>query len=156
MSQKLININVNADRIAAIGKSIGELEGQFGDLVSLSIAQRRSVRKMGPASEQFCRQTITVLGLNPAVVPPTIGVGTAKADLEALDQLRPLLQRLYRLTARAADSELALGADVMASALAGYRVLKAVGKTEGLEAVRKSLGSARFSAKRGSAEPATT
>ena len=159
MSQKLINLNVNADRVAAIGKSMGELEIQFVDLIALSNDQRRAARKMGPRSEQFCRQTITVLGLNPAVVPSTIGVDVAQANLDTLDQLRPLFQRLYRLSARAADSELALGADAMASALAGYRVLKAVGKAEGLEAVRKELGASVFTGKRGPAvpvEPATT
>ena len=144
MSQKLISITLTNDQIAAIEHAIGELENQLQGLVSLSIDARRAATKMGPKSEAFCRQTINALQNNPHVVPPSIGVEEARSDLDLLDQLRPLFQRVQRLSQRSADTELALGSDVMVAALEGYRVLKAVGRSQGLEMLRRELGGVRF------------
>jgi hypothetical protein len=55
--------------------------------------------------------------------------------------LRPRLQRLLRLTERASDTEIALGSDVMNAALQGYALLRVAGKNQGLEGLRKELGS---------------
>lgn len=63
----------------------------------------------GPKSETFCRQTLTVLAQNPQVIPPSIDLAEAQADLAALDRLRPRLARLQRLAERGQDSEDALG-----------------------------------------------
>ena len=145
MSQNLISITLSNDQITAIDHAIGETENLLQGLVSLSIDARRTAAKMGPKSEAFCRQTITALRLYPQVVPPSVGVEEARFDLDMLDQLRPLFQRLHRLSQRAADSELALGSDVMVASLQGYRVLKAVGRSEGLESLRRELGDSRFS-----------
>ena len=96
--------------------------------------------KMGEKSETFCRQTLSLLEQNPQVVPPSVVVADAKADLVALDQWRPRMLRLQRLGERAADTGTALGSDVMATALQGYALLKVVGKNQGLEGLRQSLG----------------
>ena len=153
MSQNLISITLTNDQIVAIDHAIGELENQLQSLVSLSIDARRTAAKMGPKSEAFCRQTINALRLYPQVVPQSIGVEEAHSDLDMLDQLRPLFQRLHRLSQRSADSELALGSDVMVAALQGYGVLKAVGRGQGLETLRRELGGHRFSPKSARAAP---
>jgi hypothetical protein len=62
------------------------------------------------------------------------------ADLQALDRLRPRLLRLQRLAERASDTDIALGSDVMQVALQGYALLKVAGKNQGLEGLRKELG----------------
>lgn len=66
----------------------------------------------------------------------------APADLQALDTLRPRLDKLRQLTERGDDTELALGSAVMGVALEGYALLKA-GKGDALKAARRDL-SARF------------
>ena len=58
--------------------------------------------------------------------------------------MRPRLHRLQRLAERAQDSETALGSDVMSLVLEGYALLKVAGRNQGLEALRRELGS-RFS-----------
>ena len=58
-----------------------------------------------------------------------------------MDRLRPRLVRLARLSERASDTDAALGSDVMDVALQGYSLLKVTGRTEGLTALRKELGS---------------
>jgi hypothetical protein len=144
MSQNLVSLTFTDAQLVAIDQTLDTLESQLVGLVALTTTQRRAVPKMGEKSEAFCRQTLSLLEQNPQVVPPSVVVADAQADLVALDQWRPRMLRLKRLSERSDDTELALGSDVMATALQGYALLKVVGKNQGLEALRKSLGT-RFS-----------
>lgn len=143
MSQNLISLVFTDTQLAAIDAAMVELETQLAGLIALNAAQRRKLARMGDKSEAFGRLALTMLAQNPAIVPPGLGLAEAQADLVALDQLRPILSRLQRLTERASDSDVALGSDVMAVALQGYALLKVAGKNQGLEGLRKELG-ARF------------
>ena len=144
MNQNLISLTMTPDELTAIDASIADLETRLQGLIDLTTGQRRSVQKMGQKSEQFCRQIMNVMKLNPKVVPEGVGLVDALADLSSLDAMRPRFERLHRLSQRAADSELALGSDVMRAALQGYAMLRAIGASHGLEAVSREL-SARFS-----------
>lgn len=154
--QNLITINVNPDLVTAISAAIGEVETRCADFISLPPEVRRSAAKMGSKSEAFCRQTLSTLALYPHIVPTSVDLADANQDLAALDQLRPLFERLRHLAQRAADTELALGSDVMATALAGYRGLKAFGRGQGLEPLRRDLGVRFNRAARTAAEPAAS
>ncbi|RDZ26012.1 hypothetical protein [Lysobacter silvisoli] len=143
MSQNLLSLTLPDDQLAAIDATLTQLEAQLVGLVSLTIDDRRALAKMGPKSEQFCRQTLIALAQHPQVVPPGLSVAEAQADLAALDRLRPRLLRLQRLVERAQDTDMALGSDVMSAALEGYALLRVSGKHHGLETLRQSL-SARF------------
>lgn len=155
MSQNLLSLSLADDQLAAIDATLSQLESQLSGLVSLQIEERRALTKMGAKSEQFCRQTLIALAQHPQIVPPSLNVAEAQADLRALDQLRPRLARLSRLAERAQDTDMALGSDVMSAALEGYALLKVSGKHQGLDTLRQSLGS-RFdkSARRAEAGPA--
>ena len=139
--------------MTAIGESLTALETRLAGLLSLQAGERRTLAKMGDKSEAFCRQTLTVLAQNLQVVPPSLNLPEALADLAALDRLRPILARLQRLHERAEDTEMALGSDIMGTSLEGYALLKVTGKNQGLEELRRGL-SQRFS--RRTAAPATT
>lgn len=155
MSQNLINLTLSDTQLSAVDQALSDLETQLAGLIALTTDQRRGLARMGDKSEAFCRQAMSVLSQNPQVVPPSLQLAEAQADLVALDQLRPRLQRLQRLTERAADTELALGSDVMSVALQGYALLKVVGKNQGLESLRKELGSRFVKGPRQQAAPAT-
>ncbi|GAB6194833.1 hypothetical protein [Lysobacter xanthus] len=120
---------------------------------ALTPQQRRDLMKMGDKSEAFCRQALTLPINNPQVVPPSLGVAEAKADLAALEALRPRLDKFRQLTERADDTELALGSDVMRVALEGYALLKVASKGEALKSARREL-SARFAKSSKPKEPA--
>ena len=152
MSQNLINLTLSDEQLAAADQALAALEQAFAGFVALQAEQRKSLSRMGSKSEQFCRQTLTVLGENPQIVPASIGLADAQADLITLDRLRPRLSRLQKLAERAEDSETALGSDVMSLALEGYALLKVAGRTQGLEGARKELSS-RFNKTR-SPDPA--
>jgi hypothetical protein len=143
MSQNLLSLIVSDEQLTAVDNALTALEAALPGLIALTVDQRKSLSRMGPKSEAFCRQTLTVLAQNPQVIPPSIDLAEAQRDLAALDQLRPRLARLQRLSERAQDTDDALGSDVMSFALEGYALLKVAGRNQGLEGLRKEL-SARF------------
>lgn len=155
MSQNLVSLFFTPEQLAAIDEQLSSLERQLVHLISMTPAQRRKLKRMGDKSEAFVRHTLTGVAHNPQIVPSSYDVVAAQTALTTLDQLRPRLHRLQRLTERAQDTEIALGSEVMASALQGYALLKVAGKNQGLEGLRKELGN-RFakSARASEAEPA--
>jgi hypothetical protein len=155
MSQNLISLALTADQLTAIEGALATLEENLTGLIALQPAQRRALAKMGDKSEVFCRQTLKLLQQNPQVVPPSLDVTEAAADLVAFDQLGSFLMRLTRLGERADDTSTALGSDLMNFALEGYALLRVIGKNQGLEDLRRDL-SARFSrsVSRAASEPA--
>lgn len=155
MSQNLLSLNMSAEQLAAIDNALTALETALQNLTALTPDERRSLTRMGPKSETFCRQTLTVLGQNPQVIPPSLDLAEAQADLAALDQLRPRLARLQRLSERGEDSADALGSDLMAFSLEGYALLKVSGRNQGLEGLRKEL-SARFARTASKAGPGSS
>lgn len=154
-SQNRISLQLDQTQLAQAAEALGALEQALSVLIALAPAERRRLVKMGPKSEVFCRQALRVLEQNPHIVPDTVDVASAKQDLDALDQLRPLLDRLRRLSERGNDTEIALGSDVMDVALKGYQLLRVAGKQQGLDGVAKELGLrwARKSRKTEEAEP---
>jgi hypothetical protein len=143
VSQNIVSLTLTDAQITASAAALTALETQLAGLIALDPARRRDLFKMGDKSEVFCRQAIGALSRNPQIVPPSLGLADAQADVLALDRLRPLLERLQRLVERAQDTEMALGSDIMSTALEGYSLLKVSGKNQGLDGLRKEL-SARF------------
>ena len=139
--QNLISLNLAAQDLADLDGALDTIKRVFAPLVTLQPDQIRGLAKMGEKSEVFCRQTLQVLAANPQIVPPSLGLAEAQADLVALDALRPRQLQLQQLVEKAGDTEIALGADVMATALEGYALLKVSGKDEGLKSARRDLGS---------------
>jgi len=152
MAQNIVSLNLTPDQLTAVDAALTALETQLSGLIALPVEQKRSLKKMGEKSEAFCRQALRVLEQNPQMVPANVPLVDAMADLAALDALRPRMVRLSRLSERFADTDIALGSDVMSVALQAYSLLKVTGKTDGLQAMRRELGS-RFAK---SSKPPTT
>ena len=141
MSQNIVSLVLTDEQINAAMDALTALEGALAGLISLDAEERRRLTKMGQKSEVFCRQAISVLAQNPQIVPRSLQLADAQADLLALDRLRPVLDRLQKLAERGSDTEIALGSDVMDVALEGYGLLKVSGKNQGLDGLRKELSS---------------
>jgi hypothetical protein len=154
MAQDLISLSWTAEQLARIDEALAEIESGFASLISLPPDEVRGLYKMGDKSEVFCRGTLDVLSQNPKIVPESLGLVGAQADVAALDALRPRLRRLQQLVKRGQDTETLLGSDIFSAALEGYALLKVSGKNHGLEELRKGL-SARFGKPRRAAEPTT-
>nr|WP_211368425.1 hypothetical protein [Pseudoxanthomonas gei] len=136
----MISLDITIEQQAAALAGLAQVEAALPGLLSLEPAERRKLLWMGDQSEVFCRQTIRVLGDNPQIVPPSLDVAGAEADLLALDRLRPVLERMTRLCSRAEDTAAALGNDIMDVSLDGYGQLKLSGAAHGLEELRRQIG----------------
>lgn len=152
MSQNLISFSVSPADFEAIVGAIDQLEKKLTGLVELSVDQRRSLAKMGDKSEAFCRQTLIVLAQNRQLIPPELDLAQAEEDMRTLDQLRPLFARLRQLVAKADNTEMALGSDILSAALEGYALARVFGKGVGLDALREAM-STRLSRKHKSSKP---
>lgn len=109
-------------------------------LVSLTPTDKKFMVKMGEGSETFCRQACGVAAENLALMPRSFDLEEMQRDLATHDALNMRIVRLTRLLEQARDTEMALGSDVMVASLEAYAVLKAVGKGDGVQALRRQLG----------------
>ena len=141
MTQNIVSLNLTDAQLQAVDVALTELETQLSSLIALPLQQKRTLRKMGTKSEAFCRQAMLLLTQNPELVPANVVAAGAVGDLATLDKLRPRLQRLGRLNERATDTDLALGSDVMSASLQVYGQLKLTGSSEGLQTLRRDMGS---------------
>jgi len=156
MTQNHVTLNLTDAQLTAVDAALTELETQLAGLIAMSATQKRSLRRMGPKSEAFCRDTLRVLDQNPLIVPGGVALGEANAGFLALDGLRPRLIRLSRLSARGADTEIALRSDIMTVALQGYNLLKTVGRSQGLDPMRRELSGRFYGQGRKTVEPPPT
>lgn len=147
MPQNRISLSLTDGNVFDIESALTIMEDRFSGLIGLTVDERRELTKMGDKSEAFCRAAMLTLGNHPDVLPRGFDLDGYRADLAALDRLRPLLNRLQRLYDRMVDSEMALGSDVMVGSLEGYAHLKVAGEGAGLDTLKGALG-ARFDRKR--------
>lgn len=154
MSQNLIELELTPEALVAIDGALATLEQHLAGLVALTPRERRTLTKMGDKSEAFCRQAAIAFAENPDVLPGNFDLDAHLRDLAVLDLLRPRTLRVARLQERLRDTETLLGSELMTNSLAGYAVLKIVGKGAGLENLKQML-SARFArTARSTGEPA--
>ncbi len=108
-------------------------------LVALSAVERQRLVKMGESSEPFCRRALDVMRDSMALLPRSLDVDEMARDLASHDAVGTRRVRIARLMERMADTDIALGSDVMIAALDGYAALKRSGHGEGLHGVRRDL-----------------
>lgn len=145
--QNLASLNFTDAQLTAIDQTISQLEDQLAGLITLPAGSKKRSAKLGDKSESFCRQSLQTLAENPKILPPQIDVADAQRDMLTRDQLRPRLMRLECLLQRGNDTSFALGADAYNVAIQGYKLLKVIGRSAGLDPVRRELGN-RFAKSR--------
>lgn len=141
MTQNLVSQHLSDDQWARADAAITELAAALEPmLVSVTRTNKKTMVKMGEASEVFCRQAVDVMQENLHLMPRGFDLEEMRHDLQSHDALNARIVRLTRLLEQARNAEMALGSDVMVSALEGYAVLKAVGKGAGVQALTRQLG----------------
>ncbi|UXI65982.1 hypothetical protein [Tahibacter amnicola] len=63
--QNVISIAWTDTELSEIDQALSTLEARLANLIALTPDQVRGLTKMGDKSEAFCRQTVTVLSMNP-------------------------------------------------------------------------------------------
>ncbi|WP_374241220.1 hypothetical protein [Zoogloea sp.] len=140
MAQNLISLDLT-DNLPKFDAALDAIEQVMDIFVSLTPEQVRRLTKIGDKSETFCRQTTAILEQNQQAVPPGFDLEELKRDLAAYDALRPRLLRLQALTAKCADTRVALGSDIQAASYDGYGLLKMFGKADNVAPLQESMRS---------------
>jgi len=154
MGQNLVARHLDAAQWAELDEAIAKVQALLEPvLVPVTPQAKKVMVKMGDGSEAFCRQALGVMEENVGLMPRDFDLAEMRRDLEAHDALNARIVKLTRTLEQARDAEMALGSDVMVSALEGYAVLKAVGKGDGVQALKKLLGK-RFDNGPRTAQPA--
>jgi hypothetical protein len=141
MTQNLVSNHLGAEQWAQLDGALDSAETALATmLVALDVKERQRKVKMGDGSVAFCRAAIDVIQSNLHLMPRTFDIGEMRRDLASHDALNERIVRLTRLNEKMRQTEMALGSDVMSAALEGYKVLKATGKGQGIEALQRLLG----------------
>ena len=144
MSQNLVAFHPTAEQWAEVDDLLVRLQAALQPvLVAVTPTDKKMMVKMGDGSEAFCRKATDVMEENAALMPRGFDLSEMRRDLVTHDAINARVVKLTRLLEQMRNAEMALGSDVMVSALEGYAVLKAVGKGDGVEALKKLL-SKRF------------
>ena len=140
MAQNLVSLDLT-DNLPKFDAALDAIEKVIDIFVSLTPEQVRRLTKIGDKSETFCRQTAAILEQNKQALPPGFDLEELKRDFAAYDALRPRLLRLQALTAKCADTRVALGSDIQAASYDGYGLLKMFGKADNVAPLQESMRS---------------
>lgn len=140
MTQNLISLDL-AEALPEFDAALDTIDRILKAFVSLDAEQMRRLSKLGDKTESFCRQTAAILDQNHQALPPGFDLEELKRDLAAFDLLRPRLNRLEALTSKCADTQTALGSDILSASYDGYALLKVFGKADNVAPLRDSLRS---------------
>ncbi|MUV13487.1 hypothetical protein [Noviluteimonas gilva] len=137
--QNLASMTVTKETQATILALIAQIRQLLPGLLSLSVDQRRSLQLFGPASQNYGRLALVTIAQNLHLLPRGIDIDAAFADLEARDNLVPILTAVQQLVEELDDTIAALGSDVMVVANQSYGVMNAAGGDAGLDEALKEL-----------------
>lgn len=154
MAQNIVSLDFTDEQIAGAVAGVQQAAASLPGLIGMETGDRRGLTLLGPRSQDFARQTLRVLEQNPDIVPASLNLTEAQADLAALDKLVPVLEQLQRLTTRVEDTVAALGSDVMSVSLEGYAHIKLSGAGHGLDELRKELSGRFAKTRRKTPQPA--
>lgn len=157
MGQNLASVHFTAAQWAELDDAIGVVERLWEPMLVVLAGSRRRVAKMGDGSEPFCRGTYRVMCDNPRIVPFDVDLDEWERDFASHDALAQRRMRIDRLAEKLTDTDIALGSDIMTTALRSYAQIKLSGQAAGLEGLRRDLGR-RFekgSRRKGNASAAT-
>ncbi|WP_119717923.1 hypothetical protein [Cognatilysobacter tabacisoli] len=156
MSVNRITYVITPEQRQAATAGLAQARAALPPMAKLQPGELRELHGFGAKNEVFSRNVLRALQAYPHIVPATLDVPGAQADLDALDALRPLLEAVRLLHAELEDTVALLGHDVMDFAYDGYQQLKLAGSADdALDTMRRDIG-AQFtrSRRRPAATPA--
>lgn len=148
MSVNRITLVITPEQRQAAATAMAQVKSALPALAKLQPGELRELHGFGAKNEVFGRGILRALQAHPHIVPATLDVAGAQADLDALDALRPLLEAVRLLHAELEDTVALLGHDLMDFAYDGYQQLKLAGSGDkGLDEMRRDIG-AQFNRRR--------
>lgn len=152
MSQNLVSLVFTKDQQAAVLALIVQILQMMVGTITLEPDESRDLTHMGTGSDRFVRIVLVALRQNPDILPRNFDIDEAFRDLEALDNLAPVILAVQQLLTRLLDTRMALGSDLIVAANRGYGLMQANGNADGLEEALNEA-SYRYAKKRRKPKP---
>ena len=149
-----LDVTATAEQLAAIDAAITSVETATQFFVSLAPAERKSMVKLGPKSEDFVRHAMEAGRLNSDIVPSALEIAEMDRDKAIRDAMVFFGQRLDALQWKARDTSMVAGAYLLGASMVIYRALQANGRAAGLDEVLGRLSARWDRPSRKPAEPA--
>lgn len=140
MSENRISLVISPEQRQAAMAGVAQAASSLPGLVSIAPIEIRELHHFVNKNEVFGRGVVRMAETHPEVLPSSLDIAGVRADLDALDALRPLLAAVQRLHTQLEHTVALLGHDVMDFAYDGYSHLKVSGTAQGLEELRRELG----------------
>lgn len=137
-----IDATVTDTQRTAVFAAIADIESSLTFLINLTALERKSLPKMGSATQSFVSKAMEIAGNNPQFVPPYVDVPAMKKDYELAVRLQGIEMQLASLHEKVSDTNLAAGSEAYVTGLTIYNSLKAAAKVNipGAKALAAELG----------------
>lgn len=139
MTQDLVSMQITQEQEDQVMALFAQLEALLPELINLP-PDRRGLSMMGPRSDRYVRGSLDLANQNAGMIPRDVDLTGANADLQARDRMLRITHRAKQFAEKCDDTTAALGSDLMFVANLCYAMLKALGKTSGLDDAVKELG----------------
>ncbi len=147
-----VNVTLSTEQKAELATAIVSIDDALDWLISVSPPSRKRMLKLGPKSEAFVQEAVSVARDYGELLPAGLLLADLERDLVIRQVLLPIQQKLEVLLQRVKDTSTVAGSDLMQASALVYRSLQSHGHTAGLGTVMASLGR-RFEKAGGPAEP---
>ena len=150
-----VNITLTAEQQAEVTAAVAAVDDALTWLISVSPTTRKRLLKLGPKSEAFVQEAMSVARDHGNLLPAGLNTADLERDLAIRQLLLPVQQKLETLLQKVKDTSMVAGSDLMQASALVYRSLQSHGHTAGLGTVTASLGR-RFIRQGGTPEPEPT
>lgn len=126
MSQKnQIAVSIPDAELQNIAKLVTDLQKAVAPyVITLTPENRHSLLKMSDKSVAFVVKNLEYTKTNPEFVPPFLSVTDMEADVNAIEQLRPLFKEIQQITDNLDDTLMLSGSEAFNAALLYYNNVK--------------------------------
>jgi hypothetical protein len=152
MPYQNISATVSDADVQAIKAAVATIQQKLPFLVTLTLAERKSVYKTGPNSLSFVENALQAAQNNPNILPKTFDVVEFGSDVDLFAVMTDINTTVAQLASEIDDTRMAVGSEAMKEATQVYNYVKtAAATTPGLKPLADQLGQ-RFK-KASSAQP---
>jgi hypothetical protein len=123
-----INATVTDTQRTNVFNAITNIELNLPFLIDLTAQERKSLPKMGSATQSFVSKALEIARNNPQFIPPYADVQAMQKDYELAVRLQGIEMQLASLHEKVSDTNLATGSEAYVTGLTIYNSLKSAAK----------------------------
>ena len=139
--QNLVSATLTDADQTAVLTAITTIKNKLPFLITLTPDDRKSLPKMGNNSTAYVDKAYQFANQNSEKLGADFGMDEYTTDYSLFQQLQPIVTAISELSEAIADTELALGSDLMVRSNLAYGFMKVLSKSSGsFDELRSDMG----------------